>query len=70
MAHLLVALISYGLRISPCAYTPTPNRRAKRQHACTPYWLWLHTRGSSIQSIVAHSYGVSIPYVLYDFHPN
>jgi len=58
MAHLLVvvALISYGLKISHCAYAPKPNCRAERQHDCAPYGLWSHTHGSSFQFVAAHSH--------------
>jgi len=53
MAHLLmvVALISYGPEISPCAYATKPNRRAKRQHVYAPYWFWSHTHDSSYPAL-------------------
>ena len=72
MAHLLVvvALISYGPEISPCAYAPKPNRRPERQHVCAPYWLWSHTHNSFFQSVAAHSYEEFSPPMLYDYHPN
>jgi len=72
MAYLfvVVALISYVPEISPCAYAPKPNRRAKRQHVCAPYWLWSHTHDSSLQSVATHSHEVFSPSVLYDYHPN
>jgi len=72
MAHLLVvvALISYGLEISPCAYAPIPNCWAERQHVCAPYWLWSYTHDSFFQSFTAHFHEVSSPPVLYDCHPN
>jgi hypothetical protein len=72
MAHLLmvVALISYGPEISPCAYTPKPNHQAERQHVCAPYWFWSHTHDSSFQSVAAHSNEVFAPPVFYDYHPD
>jgi hypothetical protein len=72
MVNLLVvvALIFYGPEISPYAYAPKLNRQAERQHVSASYWLWSHTHGSSFQFVVAHSYGLSSPPMLCDYHPN